>query len=374
MSAADARAANGAFTFGWDVGGAHLKVSLAGADGRVLDVGQWACPLWQGLDHLDRTIDLVLARWPLARSETAEHAVTMTGEMVDLFPSREEGVRILAATLAERLGPNMRVYAGAQGWLRSDECAAGWRSVASANWLATASLVATSLTSAILVDIGSTTTDIVPIAAGRVAARAADDAGRLATGELVYQGVVRTPLCGLAQRIVFGGAQVNVMNEWFATTADVYRLTGELDPDSDMQPSADRGPKTEEASRVRLARMIGRDAAQASDADWRVLAMEWRALQLRELALNLARVEAAHQSLAHAPIVGAGCGRFLAHALAREEGRGYIDFATLVGASAQLANWAATCAPSVAVALLATRERAVRERVAVREVRAAGRG
>ncbi len=372
MSAADRRSASGPFTFGWDVGGAHLKVSLADLDGTVLDVGQWACPLWQGLDHLNRTIDLVFARWPSARDDDAEHAVTMTGEMVDLFPSREDGVRILVAALNERLGPRLRVYGGAQGWIEPDECGAAWRSVASANWLATASLVATSLASAILVDIGSTTTDIVPIEGGRVAARAADDAGRLATGELVYLGVVRTPLCGLAQRIAFGGAQVNVMNEWFATTADVYRLTGELDPDCDLQPSADHGPKTEAASRVRLARMIGRDAVDASDAGWRAVAHEWRALQLRETALNLARVEAAHPSLAHAPIVGAGCGRFLARALAREEGRGYIDFATLAGASARLADWAATCAPSVAVALLATQERAARAQVAVCDMRAAG--
>jgi probable H4MPT-linked C1 transfer pathway protein len=207
-----------------------------------------------------------------------------------------------------------------------------------------------------LVDIGSTTTDIVPIAAGRVAARAADDAGRLATGELLYQGVVRTPLCGLAQRVEFGGALVNVMNEWFATTADVYRLTGELDPAHDLHPSADGGPKTEEGSRVRLARMIGRDAADASDADWRAFAFDWRTLQLRETALNLARVEAARPALGRAPLVGAGCGRFLVKALAREEGRDYIDFSQLMPQPVLGAGeWAATCAPSVAVAMLAAR-------------------
>jgi probable H4MPT-linked C1 transfer pathway protein len=234
--------------------------------------------------------------------------------------------------------------------------------VASANWSATANWIATQVPEAILVDIGSTTTDIVPIVGGRVAARAADDAGRLATGELVYQGVVRTPLCGLAQRVEFGGALVNVMNEWFATTADVYRLTGELDSAHDLHPSADGGPKTEAGSRVRLARMIGRDAADASDADWRAFAFDWRTLQLRETALNLARVEAARPALAHAPLVGAGCGRFLVRALAREEGRDYIDFSQLMRQPAPGAGeWAATCAPSVAVAMLAARARAENE-------------
>lgn len=213
---------------------------------------------------------------------------------------------------------------------------------------------------AVLIDIGSTTTDIVPIAQGAVRARATDDAGRLATGELVYQGVVRTPLCGLAQRIEFNGALVNVMNEWFATTADVYRLSGELDADCDLHPSADDGPKTEAGSRVRIARMIGRDARGASDADWHRFALAWRTLQLREMTENLRRVEAADAVLAAAPLVGAGCGRFLAAALASECARSYIDFDTLIGAGkadALWRRWAAICAPSVSVALLAASRR-----------------
>ena len=349
--------ADGAAVFGWDVGGAHVKVSMADAAGAVLDVAQWACPLWQGLDHLERTIDLVFERWPAARTDAALHAVTMTGEMVDLFEDRAHGVQAIAAALAQRLGPRLRFYAGDAGWLTPQSCADGWRSVASANWLATASWIASRVPDALLIDIGSTTTDIIPIAGGGVVARAATDAGRLATGELVYQGVVRTPLCGLAQRIEFAGETVNVMNEWFATTADVYRLTGELAPHYDLYPSADQGPKTEAASRTRLARMIGRDAHEAGSDEWRGFALRWRELQLREIGANLARVTAAHPELAAAPLVGAGCGRFLAAALASMEAseapRAYIDFGTLAGVPANRSDWAATCAPSVAIALLA---------------------
>ena len=349
--------ADGAAVFGWDVGGAHVKVSMADAAGAVLDVAQWACPLWQGLDHLERTIDLVFERWPAARTDAPLHAVTMTGEMVDLFEDRAHGVQAIAAALAQRLGPRLRFYAGDAGWLTPQSCADGWRSVASANWLATASWIASRVPDALLIDIGSTTTDIIPIAGGGVVARAATDAGRLATGELVYQGVVRTPLCGIAQRIEFAGETVNVMNEWFATTADVYRLTGELAPHYDLYPSADQGPKTEAASRTRLARMIGRDAHEAGSGEWRGFALRWRELQLREIGANLARVTAAHPELAAAPLVGAGCGRFLAAALASMEAgeapRAYIDFGTLAGVPANRSDWAATCAPSVAVALLA---------------------
>jgi probable H4MPT-linked C1 transfer pathway protein len=374
--------------FGWDVGGAHVKVSMADRSGAVLDVAQWACPLWQGLDHLERTVELVFERWPAARAAGAQHAVTMTGEMVDLFADRAEGVRAIVGVLAGRLdagldvvpdvvpglrpdaalaaqpdartGPRLSFYAGDAGWLAADACVAGWRHVASANWLATARWVATRAANAVLIDIGSTTTDIIPIVGGRVVARAATDAGRLGTGELVYHGVVRTPLCGIAHRIEFAGVMVNVMNEWFATSADVYRLTGELDPLHDVYPGADHGPKTQAASCARLARMIGRDAHEADASAWRRFAQQWRALQLREIGVNLARVIAAHPELVSAPLVGAGCGRFLVAALAREEARAYVDFGALAGVPddcAELGAWAATCAPSVAVALLALGER-----------------
>ena len=98
---------DGGTVFGWDVGGAHVKVSMADAAGAVLDVAQWACPLWQGLDHLERTIDLVFERWPDARTDAALHAVTMTGEMVDLFEDRAHGVQAIAAALAQWLGPRL---------------------------------------------------------------------------------------------------------------------------------------------------------------------------------------------------------------------------------------------------------------------------
>ncbi|MDR5857185.1 hydantoinase/oxoprolinase family protein [Caballeronia sp. LZ062] len=346
---------------GWDVGGAHVKVCIVAA-GALIDVAQWACPLWQGIAHLERVIDDVFERWPQAADAAARHAVTMTGEMVDLFADRAEGVRTLTRTLAQRLGPRTMFYGGKENWLARSACADGWRKVASANWLATAEYVATRVRNALLVDIGSTTTDIVPIVAGDVAARGTNDAQRLVSGELVYQGVVRTPLCGVAHCITFRGETTGVMNEWFATTADVYRLTGELWDAHDQHPSADNGPKTEAASRARIARMIGRDASDASAEEWRRFALAWRHEQLRIIEANLARVSAQHEALASAPVVGAGCGRFMAAALARQEARGYVEFARLAGVAshdAERAEWASTCAPSVAVALLASSPRAV---------------
>jgi probable H4MPT-linked C1 transfer pathway protein len=329
---------------GWDIGGAHVKagwVERGGAGPVLRDAAEWPCPLWQGLDHLRAAIAAVQARWPASRG--AAHAITMTGEMVDRFEHREEGVRALADEMAARTRGPLHFFAGetesgASRWCTADEVAAQWREIASANWQATAQWAARCLPDAVLVDIGSTTTDVIPLRGGRVAAQGRSDAERLASGELVYHGVVRTPLCAVAARIAFRGRTVNVMNEWFATSADVYRLTGELDPAHDLQPGADGAAKDAPASRQRLARMVGLDARDAADGDWQALALAWRAAQLDELRANLVRVIAAAGLPAGAPLVTAGCGDFLAAALAASLGRPWLSFASLAVAAADRAG------------------------------------
>jgi uncharacterized hydantoinase/oxoprolinase family protein len=368
---------------GWDIGGAHVKAALL-RNGRLEAVRQWPCALWQGLHLLDAVLDDALAGWPQAGP--VSHAVTMTGEMVDLFDSREDGVIRLVRHLARRLGPGLRLFGSTGEWLASGEAADRWQELASANWAATARMVAGRLhgqtesrtesrtedrtdghtagriAGAMLVDIGSTTTDLVPLAGGRVLTVGSSDAQRLQTGELLYQGAIRTPLCALAGKIEFRGARYNVMNEWFATTADVYRLTGELDPAHDQHPAADGGDKDVHGSCRRIARMIGHDAGDAALEDWQAFARQWRRHQLERLQAELQRVESAPaRACARSPIgpaagsmplVGAGCGSFLVRALAQSLQRDYIAFDALIDAPPALRGWAGVCAPAVAVAVL----------------------
>jgi probable H4MPT-linked C1 transfer pathway protein len=358
---------------GWDVGGAHVKACVL-QDGEVVDVAQWACPLWQGLDQLERVLQLAHARWPALGS--MRHAVTMTGEMVDLFAHREEGVRRIAATMAAAL-PAPRYFAGDAGWRGAAELAGCWAEVASANWLATARHAALCLDEGVLVDIGSTTTDLIAFRAGRVLTTARTDAARLATGELVYHGVVRTPLCALARQIPWRGQALNVMNEYFATVADVYRLTGELDPEHDLYPPADNAGKDLPATHARLARMIGLDARDGGPADWFAFARAWRHAQVAEIGGQLRRVMALHGLGDRAAVVSAGCGDFLvpdvlSAALSGQPpaaaprvlryGSHLAPIAAHRGGDAQdrhadeRAAWAQVCAPCVAVAMLSDRE------------------
>ena len=97
---------------GWDIGGAHLKAVLIDADGRVERAIQLACPLWRGTHELKQAIHTMLALFAISSKQAASSAVTMTGELVDLFPNRHTGVCEIATIAHALLGDDTRFYAG----------------------------------------------------------------------------------------------------------------------------------------------------------------------------------------------------------------------------------------------------------------------
>jgi len=342
---------------GWDIGGAHLKVAVVADGGRPLAALQLPCALWRGLDQLEGALDQALAALPAGAAQ-ASHAVTMTGELADLFADREEGVQRIVATVRGRIGGPLRVYAGEHGWLEPQDARRHFAQVASANWQATAQLIAHKLGDALLVDIGSTTTDLVGVRDRRVTAEGRTDFERLISGELVYTGVVRTALMAMGDAIEFEGLRVPLMAEHFATTADVYRLTGELDERSDQHASADGAEKTPQASARRVARMIGCDARERPLANWRRLAASFRTVQLERIRRAAREVLLRTAVAPDAPLVAAGAGAFLVADLAADLDRPHLHFASLFDAPTDDAAALSICAPAVAVAVLAQQEAA----------------
>lgn len=343
------------YCIGWDIGGAHLKVARVDADGTVVHAAQYATPLWRGLDVLDSLLARMGGDGDFAQ---ARHALTMTGELVDLFPDRDTGVRrLLDLFLARFDAARTSVFAGARGLIAVPEAHGCTTSVASANWLATASCAARHVAHGVLVDVGSTTTDIVPIAGHVPCHRGSDDWRRLQCGELVYTGVVRTPVMALAQRVPFAGCWQNVAAELFATAADVHRIDGSLDEADDMQETPDLRGKSVGESIARLARMLGTEPA-ADDSDrvhWRTLA---RHLALRQLLLLDRAFQTVRARMGAGPVpvvIGAGAGAFMAQRLAARQGCPYVAFADLLPRRAVARRVVAACAPAVAVADLAVR-------------------
>jgi probable H4MPT-linked C1 transfer pathway protein len=275
----------------------------------------------------------------------------MTAELSDLFEDREHGVQELIDLAAAHLSP-LLIYGGRAGFL-NDSAITRAADIASANWHATASLVALKLPDGLVVDIGSTTTDLVPVSAGAVEVAGYTDAERLATGELLYTGATRTPVMAICARVPFAGQWRTLMAEHFAVMADVYRLTGALRPDELPQTTADgRGLSLAEC-RARLARMIGWDAKDAPDRAWDDLAHYVSERQLALICDTAALVLSRCALSPDAPIIGAGSGRFLARSLASRIGRSYRDLDILIDVPSALRAAASEAAPACAVALLA---------------------
>ncbi|ACL60836.1 hydantoinase/oxoprolinase family protein [Methylobacterium nodulans] len=336
-------------TIGWDLGGVHVKAALV-EDGRVRAVVQAPCPLWRGLPALDAA----LAGLPDWTRGPARHAVTMTGELTDCFADRADGVAQLAGWAVRALPGAVAIYAGRAGFVTPDAAAGLSPDIASANWYATASLVGRLVPAAFLVDIGSTTADLIPVVQGRPAARGYSDAERLETGELVYTGVVRTPLLALGASAPFRGRRTALMAETFAATADIYRLLGDLPPGEDQQDTMDLKGKSVPETETRLARMIGRDRHEGSAADWARLAGHFAEAQLRLLHDAAAVILSRGALPDEAPVIACGAGRFVAARLAARLGRPCRDLADLIAPhlAPEAADWASTCGPAVAVGLL----------------------
>jgi probable H4MPT-linked C1 transfer pathway protein len=334
-------------TAGLDMGGAHLKVALAEA-GRVVSVRQFACPLWQGLDKLDAA----LAEAKPLLAQASRFAVTMTGELSDLFPDRETGVATLVGRITAEVGGNVRFWMGPRGFGDANAARQNHRDVGSTNFLATATLVGRRLGEALLIDFGSTTADIIPVKAGKPVPRGFTDAERQVSGELVYTGYTRTAVMGVATRAPFQGQWVGLAREYLATMADVRRILGVPLDGIDLHATADGRGKSLAESVTRLARMLGRDAQDGSDDDWRIAAAWLREAQLGSVVEGAFQVLSTCGLAQDAPVIAAGIGAPDAAAAALRLDRRSIGFGELACASVGCRIAATHSAPAVAVALL----------------------
>lgn len=330
---------------GWDIGGAHLKMVAVDIQGSVVQGRQWPAPIWQGLDRLRQAFVQASASLPSAR---LQHAITMTGELADCFPDRSTGVHALLEESQQCLG-EVQVYSTA-GLLSLSAAHDHTQRVASANWHASASWLAGQYRNAVLMDIGSTTTDIIPIRNGSLANRGDSDRRRMQLDELVYSGVVRTPVVAVAQRAVVEGVEQHLAAEQFALMADVYRILELLPDGTDQMPTADGGERTIAASRQRLARMAGADADDCPVEAWHELALYLKDCQVRQLTRALTGSIEASGLPADTVVIGAGCGRFLAREIAQGMGREYVDALERLNRSAGNTCQATDMLPAFALA------------------------
>lgn len=360
---------------GLDIGGANLKAALPDGTARSK-----IFELWKHPEQLGKTLQIFLE--DLTPSQLA---VTMTGELCDCFETKREGVfRILSEIGRAFPETEVRIWSTAGRFVTPAEARAEPLSVAAANWHALAALGGRlvqarcvdgddcpddgeraaawathrvgqnwreglpggGVPAALMIDVGSTTTDIIPITDGVPTPIGHCDAERLKTKELVYTGARRTPLCALMCD--------GIMAEYFATTHDAYLRLGMVPDDPNDHHTADGRPATARYAHGRLARMLGGDPEITPEAETLRLAQQVYDRQ-RKLLVDAIRTVAGRLPEPPRAVIFFGSGEFLGQAAwldyARElrqdapEPMCVISLAKMLGPAVS----AAACAYAVAV-------------------------
>lgn len=330
---------------GWlalDIGGANIKA----ADGLGY-ARSYVFPMWRQSHSLAQQIRTIISEAP-----PCDHlAVTMTGELADCFESKAAGIRfILQAVSAGSDNRHTRVYL-ADGRLVSPQAALNNpRLAAASNWHALARFAGrhAGQGAALLVDVGSTTCDVIPLVDGRPVAKGATDTQRLISGELIYTGIERSPVCAIAATAPYRSQPCPIVHEVFATMRDVYMILDQLPDDPANTHTSDGKPATRGYARARLGRMIAADTEEFNHRDAVQLAQHLAEAQAARLAECMRQVAGGLPSPPQA-IVLSGHGEFLARdALAR------VPLSVpLISLAQQLGQSISRCAPAHALAVLA---------------------
>lgn len=327
---------------GLDIGGANIKLSDGDQLSRSIPFA-----LWQKPEQLATQITQLLSEAPTHTGV----AITMTGELCDCFGNKTEGVQYILDAVLEAVSSTPTLAFLTDGQLVPiPEAQKQSLKAAASNWLALAQFSTRFIETGtgLLLDIGSTTTDIIPLKTGKAYPAAFDDPSRLLSGELVYMGVGRTPLAMAVNSMTYRRDEYPTAAELFATTSDAYIILDNISEDETDFSTADGRARTKGFSTARLARSICVDPAQFNNEDAQTAAIGIRNTQLDRLKASIQKV---CERLEEPPqtCVVSGSGEFLAQ-LAIQKTFPECNIASMTKLFGKTAS---DCAPAFALANLA---------------------
>jgi probable H4MPT-linked C1 transfer pathway protein len=341
---------------GWDIGGVNTKAArldppagAAGAGSPSVRSASMPFEIQRDPDALVSVLRSLASQ--LGHAEGWRHAVTMTAELSQAFRTKRQGVAFVLGALARAFPVDpLHVYTVDGRFVPPAAAAADPLAVGASNWVATATLVGRFVPDGILVDIGTTSTDIIALEGGRGAARGRPAPARLLSRELVYTGALRTPAEALLREVPLWGGRAGVSAEGFATIGDAHVWLGRLPPSDYTAPTADGRPVTRELAGERLARVVCGDREMLDEAAIDAIARALAEAQVELVADGIRQVRAGFPAAATAVVTGLG--DFIAAEAARRAKLEVVALADRLGAAARTA-------PAAAVAWLLADEQAM---------------
>ncbi len=325
---------------GWDIGGVNTKAARLEPGPNGVAVRSTSLPYELKRDPQALSLTLTEAARQVGGTATELHAVTMTAELSQAFRTKREGVGfVLDALHAAFPGSNLHVYSVDGRFLKPEEARKLPLTVGAANWAATANFVARSIPTCVLIDIGTTSTDLIPIIDGRVRVQGCTDPERLLSGELVYSGALRTPVEAVTRQVPLWGGCSGVSADGFAIIGDAHLWLGRLGPEDYTCPPPDGQAPTRESAGERLARVVCGDREMLDDDAIDMIATAVARAQVQSVAEALERILERWPAISSAVV--AGLGDFIAIDAACSVGLGITPLAGLLGNAARTAPAAA---------------------------------
>jgi len=311
---------------GWDIGGANTKAAfLRTENGGVKELrpAMEYFPVWKNPAKLAEVLSKLEERVS-GDARLDGVGLTMTAELSDAYQTKREGVNHVLACAAQ-------VFAGLPVFvldvdtklLSLDAARSEPLSVAAANWAATGWLVAQLVKTCVIVDVGSTSTSIIPVVDGGVSAAGKTDLEKLIAGELVYTGSLRTNVAATVNSVPFRDGVARVASELFAQSGDVHLVLGNISEEDYTTQTADGRGKTRGEALARLARIVCADMDMLTEEEVVQIAKYVYGRQVTQVAEGLSQVYSRVRSLAteKVPAVVTGLGKdFIARVAAQKIG------------------------------------------------------
>ena len=338
---------NNIYYLGIDIGGANLKIVGLNKKKQINFVSQEKCEIWKGLSKFDDKITKINK----IISKKTVVGVTMTAEMCDNFKKRKEGVKRIIKHIRRSLNKNVYFWENIKN--KSFSINPSYKNVASMNWLATGTLISKKISNAIVIDLGSTTTDLIFIRKNQIINKGFSDLKRIIFSELIYTGFTRTPIFGITNKLKFNKKNYPVLPENFANISDVYRVLKKASSRIDLFDTMDGRSKSFLNSSRRIARNFGFDYKNKKKKLILNLCEEIEKIQFAKITdsikKNLCRYEISKKEIS---LITCGIGKDYLYKKFVNRGFKVLRFEDFIAGKSSLRKKAAFHAPATSCAFL----------------------